>query len=238
MNEIKSKDVEKIDVTIKTEPIFDPDKRIKPRENDATTIFEPIYDPDKRIEGRLVFTESDKQFAPDERIKSREDDITTIFEPTYDPDKRIEGRFVFAESDKAFDPNKKIQSSADSLTFSEQIEKKEVKGGAYSEVKKNSNGETHEVHHMPADATSELSHGDGPAIRMEKADHRRTASCGYSKEAQEYRAIQKQLIEEGKFHEALQMDIDDIHEKFGDKYDDAIEEMLVYVDQLEAEGRI
>ena len=34
------------------------------------------------------------------------------------------------------------------------------------------------------------------------------------------------------------MDIDDLHEKFGDKYDDAIAEMLEYVDQLEKEGKI
>ena len=38
--------------------------------------------------------------------------------------------------------------------------------------------------------------------------------------------------------EALQMDIDDIHEKFGDKYDDAIAEMLDYVQTLIAEGKI
>ena len=34
------------------------------------------------------------------------------------------------------------------------------------------------------------------------------------------------------------MDIDDIHDKFGHKYDDAISEMLEYVDQLEKEGRV
>lgn len=34
------------------------------------------------------------------------------------------------------------------------------------------------------------------------------------------------------------MDIDDIREKFGNKYDNAISEMLEYVDELEAEGRI
>lgn len=34
------------------------------------------------------------------------------------------------------------------------------------------------------------------------------------------------------------MDIDNIHEKFGNKYDDAISEMLEYVDKLEAEGKI
>ena len=41
------------------------------------------------------------------------------------------------------------------------------------------------------------------------------------------------LIDQGKFKEALQMDIDDIHDKFGDKYDEAISQMLEYVDGLE-----
>lgn len=59
-----------------------------------------------------------------------------------------------------------------------------------------------------------------------------------SREAREYREQQRELIEQGKFKEALQMDIDDIHEKFGGKYDDAIAEMLEYVDQLEQEGKI
>ena len=71
-----------------------------------------------------------------------------------------------------------------------------------------------------------------------KDDHRQTASCGNSREAQEYRAIQKELIVNGRFREALQMDIDDIREKFGTKYDVAISEMLEYVDKLELEGKI
>lgn len=83
----------------------------------------------------------------------------------------------------------------------------------------------HEVHHMPADSVNGLERNDGPAIVMEKGDHRQTASCGNSVEAREYREKQKELIDEGKFDEAMQMDIDDIHEKFGDKYDDAIAEM-------------
>lgn len=171
-------------------------------------------------------------------------DIAQKSTPIFEPDKRIkiEENDRIDETKKPeqqYDPDKRIQPLSDTSSFSERTEKKqEVKGGSYSEVKKNTNSETHEVHHMPADATSKLSHGDGPAIRMEKADHRKTASCGYSKEAQEYRAAQKKLIEEGKFREALQMDIDDIHDKFGDKYDDAIAEMLDYVEQLESEGRI
>jgi hypothetical protein len=114
----------------------------------------------------------------------------------------------------------------------------EKKGGSYRDVKKTSDGEIHEVHHMPADSASYLERDDGPAIRMEKEDHRQTASCGSSREAREYRELQKELIEQGKFREALQMDIDDIHEKFGDKYDDAIAEMNEYVDKLEQEGII
>ena len=114
----------------------------------------------------------------------------------------------------------------------------EKKGGSYKDVKTDGEGDLYEVHHMPADSASNLERADGPAIKMEKEDHRQTASCGMSREAREYREKQRELIEQGKFREALQMDIDDIHEKFGDKYDDAIAEMLEYVDQLEEEGRI
>ena len=114
----------------------------------------------------------------------------------------------------------------------------EKKGGSYGEVFKSGEGDTTEVHHMPPDIITELSTKDGPAIKMDIEDHRKTASCGSSKEARDYRNIQKQFIEEGKFREALKMDIDDLREKFGDKYDEAISEMLVYVEKLEQEDRI
>lgn len=111
-------------------------------------------------------------------------------------------------------------------------------GGSYRDVKKFSNGETHEVHHMPADSASNLERDGGPAISMEKADHRQTASYGSSREAREYRAQQRELIENGKFKKAMQMDIDDIHEKFGDKYNNGIDQALDYTNQLKQEGRI
>lgn len=115
----------------------------------------------------------------------------------------------------------------------------EKKGGSYKDIKVNGEGEKYEVHHMPSDsASTNLERGDGPAIKMDKEDHRQTASCGMSREAREYREKQRELIEQGKFREALQMDIDDIHDKFGTKYDDAIAQMLEYVDQLEEEGKI
>lgn len=117
----------------------------------------------------------------------------------------------------------------------EEIEKQ---GGSYGEVFKEGEGDKYEVHHMPADSVSFLERTDGPAIKMEKADHKQTASWGSSREAMEYRNIQKELIDNGRFEEAIQMDIDDIHDKFGDKYDGAISEMLEYVEVLKQEGEI
>lgn len=143
----------------------------------------------------------------------------------FDPDKRIEVKGHEPFEGNGYSENKK----SDSL---------EKQGGSYGEVHREGEGDKYEVHHMPADSASCLERNDGPAIKMEKADHRQTASCGCSKEAQEYRAAQKELIDHGKFREALQMDIDDIQSKFGDKYDNAISQMLEYVDKLEAEGKI
>lgn len=123
-----------------------------------------------------------------------------------------------------------VQSNEDKS--SHDVEKMEKKGGSYGELKKEGHGWNHEppeeVHHMPSNESSPLETNDGPAIVMDREDHRQTASCGNSREAQEYRAKQAQLISEGKFEEAMQMDIDDIHDKFGSKYDEAIEEMKAY----------
>lgn len=145
-------------------------------------------------------------------------------------------------------PNSEVSGEGKSLNTEEskaqnQIDNCESKagekrGGRFGDVFKEGEGDTTEVHHMPADSTTDLSRNDGPAIKMEKLDHRQTASCGSSREAIEYRAEQERLIKEGKFRDALQMDIDDIREKFGSKYDDAIDEMLEYVDKLEQEGKI
>jgi hypothetical protein len=114
-------------------------------------------------------------------------------------------------------------------------------GGSYGSIKNdkaNKKFENEEVHHMPADSSSPLARRDGPAIRMDKADHRQTASCGRSKAAQQYRQEQSELIKNGKFKDAINMDIDDIHSKFGDKYDKGISELLDYVNKLESEGKI
>jgi hypothetical protein len=118
-------------------------------------------------------------------------------------------------------------------------EKNDYRGGSYGELKEEGYGwPDHEVHHMPADSASELPREDGPAIVMDYEDHRQTASYGFSKEAAEYRQTQRDLIAEGKFMEAQQMDIDDIHEKFDDKYDKAIAEAQEHARKLKEEGRV
>lgn len=160
----------------------------------------------------------------------------------FDPDKKLEKKSLNTENQQeGYDPDKKVAKETDN-SQQDVKETKEKRGGSYKDLKDAGFGENseppQEVHHMPADSASDLPRDDGPAITMDKEDHRETASCGNSKEAQEYRAKQKELIEQGKFREALQMDIDDIHEKFGDKYDDAIKDMLDYVDKLEEEGRV
>ncbi|MBP1566617.1 MAG: hypothetical protein J6A58_12805 [Oscillospiraceae bacterium] len=147
---------------------------------------------------------------------------------TFDPDKRID------VNQKHDIKNKQEYDVDNRVECAENVKN----GGSYKEVKKHSDSETHEVHHMPADVISPIKTDDGPAIKMEKEDHRKTANWGSSSEAREYRAMQKELIDSGKFREAIQLDIDDIRGKFGNKYDGAISEMMKYVDKLESEGNL
>ncbi|WP_378956260.1 hypothetical protein [Pelosinus sp. sgz500959] len=114
----------------------------------------------------------------------------------------------------------------------------EAKGGRYGDLKKQDDREGKEVHHMPAKDVSHLKEADGPAIIMDEKDHRKTGSCGNSKDAQAYREEQQKLIKEGNFREAFEMDVEDIREKFGDKYEEAIAEAEEYLDKLESEGKL
>ena len=104
-------------------------------------------------------------------------------------------------------------------------------GGAYKDLA--GTGRGLECHHCPSNAASPLSKGDGPAIQMDPGDHRQTASWGNSREARDYRSRQGEMIEGGDFKGAQQMDVDDIQSKFGNKYDDAIQQMQRYTDELD-----
>ncbi len=158
-----------------------------------------------------------------------------------DLDKPLNYELEVKETDIAYKENNVLDTNEkkDIDVHNSDISKFEEKqGGRFGDIFKDGEGETVEVHHMPADSVTELSRNDGPAIRMDKEDHRETASCGNSREAREYRERQKELIDDGKFEEAVNMDIEDIREKFGDKYDDAINEMLEYVEELKEVEKI
>ena len=107
-------------------------------------------------------------------------------------------------------------------------------GGAHKDTSKPVNDKL-DSHHCPAKGCyvgAPISSKDGPAIKMDPKDHADTASHGRSKEADAYRAKQEELLGQGKLKEAIQMDVDDIRGKFGNKYDDAIKQMLDYADTL------
>jgi len=132
-------------------------------------------------------------------------------------------------SDSSLEVGHDVPGKTEDLNTKDVNEEKST-GGTYGDLKNQWKGELekeppHEIHHMPANDINGLTLNDGPAIVMDKADHRQTASCGSSLDAREYRAEQKELVDNGKFKEAMQMDIDDIHDKFGDKYDEAIAQM-------------
>ncbi|PST26168.1 hypothetical protein C7U60_03795 [Mesorhizobium plurifarium] len=102
-------------------------------------------------------------------------------------------------------------------------------------------GDGLDSHHCPAKKCYEgapISTADGPAIKMDANDHKRTRSYGSGEEAQEFRARQKALLLEGKLMEAIQMDIDDIRSIAGSKYDKAIAEMLDYARTLDPQDFI
>jgi hypothetical protein len=61
---------------------------------------------------------------------------------------------------------------------------------------------------------------------MEQADHWQTASWGRSASAGYYRSQQQALIQQGRFDDAIQMDIDDVTSKFPGKYDSTILQMI------------
>ena len=79
-------------------------------------------------------------------------------------------------------------------------------------------------HHMPAKSASPLKAKEGPAIRMKIKDHRDTKSFGRGKTQDAYRKKQKGLIDKGKFRDAFEMDVQDVRNQFGKKYNKAIKQ--------------
>ena len=104
-------------------------------------------------------------------------------------------------------------------------------GGAWSDVAA-AGGERH---HMPADSVSPLSREEGPVIRMDRDDHMDTKSWGSGNAAKAYRTKQQELIDQGNFKEAQDMDVKEVQQKFPGKYDAGIQQMLDYTDTIPQE---
>lgn len=102
-------------------------------------------------------------------------------------------------------------------------------------------GDGKDSHHMPSKDAYKGSvmnpdgeAKNGPAIQMDPADHKLTQS----KKSKVYREKQRQLIQQGKVKEAIQMDIEDAKKIAADsgnpgKYDCAIQEAQEYSDQID-----
>jgi hypothetical protein len=122
------------------------------------------------------------------------------------------------------------------------------RGGLYRDLKDPATGRNvpgTEINHMPANqAGSEVfgvSRDDGLAIQMDEADHVQTESWGSSYAGKLHRAHQMFLLRQGRLTDALNMDIGNTRQLFGNKYDGAIQQMMAskqdYVDAIRAAGQ-
>ncbi|MEU2393275.1 hypothetical protein [Streptomyces sp. NPDC007369] len=127
------------------------------------------------------------------------------------------------------------------------------RGGRYDDLKNPKTDRNYagtEINHIPPHSVtkqvSTLSYGRGPAIQMDRQDHRgrknpdgnwsshpRALSTGSWTESKEHRARQLELMEAERFKQAVRLDINDIRSKFGARYDGALNEMKP---ALRAEG--
>jgi RHS repeat-associated protein len=105
-------------------------------------------------------------------------------------------------------------------------------GGSYRAVRSANKGG--EVHHMPAWGAikdsklnnNPFTRGNAPGILMEKGDHMMTASWGRGPHATAWREGTTQMLNEGRFLDALARDIIDVQTKFPGQYDAQIGQML------------
>ncbi|CAG0936462.1 tRNA(Glu)-specific nuclease WapA [Thermoflexales bacterium] len=106
------------------------------------------------------------------------------------------------------------------------------RGGPHNETTKPPNDKL-ESHHMPAKASSPIPEGKGPAIQMEPSEHRLTSSHGTrGASATAYRKQIKDLIDQGRWREAMALEIRDVRRATGTKYNQAMREMLEYAKKL------
>jgi hypothetical protein len=111
------------------------------------------------------------------------------------------------------------------------------RGGAHGKTSKPAN-DGKDSHHMPAKDASPLAINDGPAIQMDPTHHGRTSSNGQMPGSIDYREAIADLITQGKWREAMAIEIKDVRRvarEFDDprKYNEAMLEMMEYFKCLE-----
>lgn len=109
-------------------------------------------------------------------------------------------------------------------------------GGSHGDVRGRTDGG--EVNHIPAwdsyKGEIDLGYGEGPGVWMTAKDHGKLKSTGSSADAVKHRAKQRELISQGRFDEAVEMDVSDIKQQFPDgRYDDYIVQMRNYISRLD-----
>lgn len=116
-------------------------------------------------------------------------------------------------------------------------------GGSYYAVGKlnpNLKANNLERHHLIANSAVKgiLSIDKGPAILMNKNDHRLTASHGAWREASAYRNQQRQAVLNGNPKKAINMEVRSLREKFGRTYNPHILQALKYWRQNQLEPQV
>ncbi|MEV1062937.1 Hint domain-containing protein [Streptomyces sp. NPDC050263] len=99
-------------------------------------------------------------------------------------------------------------------------------GGVYGRMKPAGDG--FEINHMPQNTSTPIAEYSGPAIRMDKPDHRQIYSTGQGSrpEPKAWLKMQKELVASGRIDRAMMNDINDITSRFPGKYNNAIGEMI------------
>lgn len=64
---------------------------------------------------------------------------------------------------------------------------------------------------------------------MDYQDHRDFISTGSGQDSKDWRTAKAKLISQGRFDQAMKMDIDEIRTQYGTKYDNAIQQMVAHM---------
>jgi hypothetical protein len=105
-------------------------------------------------------------------------------------------------------------------------------GGRYEDLSKIA-GPDQEVHHLPPASVTDLQKKDGPAIIMDRDDHRKLESTGQSKggEASDFRQDIRDKYDAGHWKQAIEHSVTEVQMQFDSKYDEAMKQAWQYAER-------